>query len=208
MNAGAYGEDMAGRIQSVKIWCAGEVQMRKREGLEFGYRTSPFQGRAACRINVAPSDLNANSAELGEKETGFRSSAPGSPLILAAELSFVPGEREEILAQMRESLRRRADAQPLAEPNAGSVFRNPPGDFAARLIEAAGWKGRRRGGAQVSEKHSNFIVNTGDATADDVLHLIQEIRQDVWEKFSIRLQPEIRYVATQEEAGLWPWIAM
>ena len=82
-------------------------------------------------------------------------------------------------------------------PSAGSVFRNPAGETAGRLIEAAGWKGKRRGGAQVSEKHANFIVNTGEAKARDILFLIEEIRKDVAEKYGILLQPEVRYFDPQ-----------
>lgn len=120
--------------------------------------------------------------------------------VLEAELVLTPGEKEKILETMQADLRRRAASQPLEWPNAGSVFRNPPGDFAARLIEAAGWKGKNRGGAKVSEKHCNFIVNTGGATAEDVLFLMRSIRADVRARFAAELQPEIRYVGREVEA--------
>jgi UDP-N-acetylmuramate dehydrogenase len=76
-------------------------------------------------------------------------------------------------------LQRRAATQPTSQPSCGSVFRNPPGDHAARLIEAAGLKGRQLGGAQVSEKHANFIVNTGQATAADIEALIELVQREV-----------------------------
>ena len=76
----------------------------------------------------------------------------------------------------------------------GSTFKNPPGDSAGRLIDAAGLKGRRIGGAQISAKHANFIVNLGGANADDVLALMAEMRQRVFERFGVELEPEIRVV--------------
>lgn len=121
--------------------------------------------------------------------------------VLEAEFSFIPGNKAEIVALMQENLSKRSASQPLDLPNAGSIFRNPDGDFAARLIEAAGWKGRCYGGAQVSEKHSNFIVNTGGAKAEDVLTLIRDIQKDVLAKFGIDLKPEIQYLAPKEEAA-------
>lgn len=131
-----------------------------------------------------------------------RSSLQNEAWVLEAEFGLQPGNRDEILACMQENLRKRTASQPLDRPNAGSVFRNPPGDFAARLIESAGWKGKYRGGAQVSEKHSNFIINTGGAKAADVLSLIHAIQKDVFEKFGVELQQEIRYLAAKEEAEL------
>ena len=81
--------------------------------------------------------------------------------------------------------------QPLGQRSAGSVFKNPPGDFAARLIEKAGLKGKRLGGAQVSNKHANFIVNLGDATAEDIYNLMKMVQQEVYNQFKVLLEPEI-----------------
>lgn len=89
---------------------------------------------------------------------------------------------------------RRLRTQPLKEPSAGSVFRNPEGRHAAKLIEEAGLKGCRIGGAQVSPLHANFIINTGNATASDVLALIEHIQTVVEERFGVRLVPEVRVV--------------
>jgi UDP-N-acetylmuramate dehydrogenase len=91
---------------------------------------------------------------------------------------------------------RRRSTQPLSQPNSGSVFVNPSGNFAGRLIEQAGLKGARRGGAQISEKHANFIVNLGDATAADVIELIALARSTVLSTAGIELQPEVRLVGT------------
>ena len=135
--------------------------------------------------------------ELSRAELQFtyrQSSLRGKAWILEAEFIFEPGDRKGLMCIMKNSLAKRKASQPLNLPNAGSVFRNPPGDSAGRLLDAAGWKGKSRGGARVSEKHANFIVNTGLATAADVLGLIGDIRNDILKKFGIDLQPEIEYL--------------
>lgn len=91
-------------------------------------------------------------------------------------------------------LAQRIASQPLNLPNAGSVFRNPPHDYAARLIESCGLKGRHIGGAQVSEKHANFIVNLGTATAADIENLINEMQATVKQQTGIKLHPEVRII--------------
>jgi UDP-N-acetylmuramate dehydrogenase len=102
-------------------------------------------------------------------------------------------------AGLKKMMARRSESQPLGEPSCGSVFRNPSGDFAGRLIEAAGMKGARIGGAVVSDKHANFIVNTGHATARDIELLIDKVRAEVAAKFGVTLEPEVRIVG--EPAG-------
>jgi UDP-N-acetylmuramate dehydrogenase len=115
-------------------------------------------------------------------------------LFVGARLQFEKGDvgaaREEIKALMD----KRAASQPLQQPNAGSVFRNPPGNHAAKLIEGCGLKGKRIGGAQVSEKHANFIVNVGEATAADIEGLINEVRATVLQQTGIDLHPEVKIV--------------
>ncbi len=106
-----------------------------------------------------------------------------------------PEVQEDARAAKADVERRRA-TQPLAMPNSGSVFVNPRGDFAGRLIEQAGLKGERRGGAQISDKHANFIVNLGEATATDVIELIALARGTVLARTGIELQPEVRLVGT------------
>lgn len=105
-----------------------------------------------------------------------------------------PGLATAIRARRDDAKRRREAHQPLGYPNAGSVFRNPPGEYAGRLIEAVGLKGYRIGGAMLSERHANFIVNLGGATAADVRALMRAAEQRVWELKRIRLQPEIKLV--------------
>ena len=112
-------------------------------------------------------------------------------VVTEATFQLAYGDRREIAAAMAAYKDRRMRTQPLKMQSAGSVFRNPPGDHAARLIEAAGLKGLRVGGAEVSTIHANFIVNTGNATAEDVLTLIDRIQQTVERQTGIRLIPEV-----------------
>jgi len=95
--------------------------------------------------------------------------------------------------------RLREQSQPLEFPSAGSIFKRPPGDYAGRVLEAVGAKGLTVGGAQVSEKHANFIINRGNASAADVLTLMQELRNRVRDRFNIQLEQEIRQVGFGQE---------
>lgn len=115
-------------------------------------------------------------------------------IVVEATLTLQEGDREQIRREMKECLDRRKQSQPLALPNAGSVFKNPPGHSAGQLIEASGLKGLTIGGAQVSLKHANFIVNLGTATARDVARLIDRIVHTVRERFGIELQPEVKSI--------------
>ena len=120
---------------------------------------------------------------------------PKGEWFVAAQLQLEPGGEPEVLqARIKALLAKRGDSQPTSLPNAGSVFRNPEGDFAARLIEACGLKGQCEGAACVSDKHANFIINTGGATAYDVETLIERIMQEVEEKQAVQLQREIHIV--------------
>jgi UDP-N-acetylmuramate dehydrogenase len=128
-------------------------------------------------------------------EVGYRHvRIPAGEWFLEAELGLTHGDTEAAQARIRELLARRAATQPTGLPSCGSVFRNPPGDHAARLIEAAGLKGRRIGGAEVSPKHANFIINLGDASARDIARLIDLVRDEVERTAGIRLIPEVRRV--------------
>ena len=130
-------------------------------------------------------------------EAGFsyrRSSLPPDTVVVGATVGLSRGDPSEIRARMDEAREWRRRTQPLAEPNCGSVFTNPPGDHAARLIEEAGAKGRHIGNASVSTKHANFIVASDGATADDVVTLIREVQDLVLERSGIRLVPEVRII--------------
>ena len=139
----------------------------------------------------------AEGRAISASEAGFsyRSSAlPDPSVVVAAGFRLRPAQSEEIRGKMEEARAWRRATQPLAEPNCGSVFKNPPGDHAARLIEEAGGKGLAVGGARVSEKHSNFIVAGPGATAADVLGLMELLRERVGSRFGVELEAEVRMV--------------
>jgi UDP-N-acetylmuramate dehydrogenase len=138
------------------------------------------------------------SREKSEYEIGYRhclNKARKEEWFVAAYFKLAPGDGEKSRSRIKEFLAKRIATQPLQLPNAGSVFRNPPGDHAARLIESCGLKGLQRGGARVSEKHANFIVNPqGAASAADIEFLIQEVQRKVLEIKGVKLIPEVRIV--------------
>ena len=115
-------------------------------------------------------------------------------IVLEAALKLKTGDREEIMARIEELSERRREKQPLEYPSAGSTFKRPEGYFAGKLIEDCGLKGFCVGKAQVSPKHSGFVINTGEATAEDVLGLIRHIQETVYERFGVTMEPEVRIV--------------
>lgn len=128
--------------------------------------------------------------ELG---AGYRSTAlqGTGTLVTRASFRLTPADPEACLARMEELNQRRWKSLPSGRGNAGSIFKNPPGDYAGRLIEVCGLKGERRGGAAISERHANVIVNGGGATALDVLELMLAARAAVRERFGVELEPEV-----------------
>lgn len=127
-------------------------------------------------------------------EVGYRSvKVPVNEWFIEANLEFDPAVTPSMERQ-KEMLERRRSTQPLGLPSCGSVFRNPPGDHAARLIEAAGLKGHRIGGAEVSPKHANFVINAGDASAADIEALIDHVQATVSKVHGIDLVHEVRMV--------------
>jgi UDP-N-acetylmuramate dehydrogenase len=133
--------------------------------------------------------------DVGEHGFSYRRSRYASSknlTVLAAELTLFPREQGEIDSLMEDYRRRRRQSQPLEYPNAGSVFKNPEGDAAGRLIESCGLKGLRVGGACVSDKHANFIINTGGASRRDVLELIDLIRTQVLRQTGVELVCELQ----------------
>ncbi len=135
-----------------------------------------------------------------EFKVGYRQvERPAEEWFLAATLRLEAGDVSESQRQIRALLERRNSSQPIGQPSCGSVFRNPPGDHAARLIEAAGLKGTVIGGAQVSEKHANFIINRGDATAMDIEAMIQQVRKQVQAASGVELITEVHIVGEAEE---------
>ena len=115
-------------------------------------------------------------------------------VIISARFRLKPGDPEKIRAIMRDLSDRRRAKQPLEFPSAGSTFKRPTGDFAARLIEAAGLKGRQNGGAQVSEKHAGFLINRGGATFEDFYGLMETVKKEVFKFSGVLLEPEVRII--------------
>lgn len=128
-------------------------------------------------------------------QVGYRTvTGPGNEWFASAELQLEPGDTSTAQASIRSLLEQRSATQPTRLPSCGSVFRNPPNDFSARLIETCGLKGEQIGDAQVSEKHANFIVNLGAAKAADIEALICYVQERVQQQHGIRLQPEVRII--------------
>jgi UDP-N-acetylmuramate dehydrogenase len=136
--------------------------------------------------------ITKSSAEL---RFGYRKAVlPAGSVVVKARFKGTPDSPEAVGERIRDYLERRKANQPLEYPSAGSVFKNPPDDYAGRLIENAGLKGKRIGGAMISDKHANVIVNVGGASAQDVLALMETARQRVREQTGIDLEPEIKVV--------------
>ena len=134
--------------------------------------------------------LSRDEVQFDYRRSSLRSSGV---MVVGVTLGLAPCAGADIAAEMRRLLDARSASQPTAEPNAGSIFRNPPGDFAGRLVEAAGCKGLAVGTARVSELHANFIVHDGVATAREVTALMAEIQRRVQAQFGVWLLPEIEW---------------
>jgi UDP-N-acetylmuramate dehydrogenase len=133
-------------------------------------------------------------------QVGYRQvRGPAGEWFVTAELQLQAGDGEAGLQRVKELLERRNATQPIGLPSCGSVFRNPPGDHAARLIEACGLKGTRRGGACVSAKHANFIINEGTASAADIEDLIRYVAETVERMQGVCLVPEVHVVGVRDE---------
>ena len=175
MNAGCFGSETWNVVAQVTtLDRSGTLRERGPGDYEIGYRHVQLKAEGGRR-----------------KAEGTN---PADEWFVAARLKLAPGNRKELMNNIKELLLKRLSTQPLDEPNAGSVFRNPQGDYAARLIEACGLKGRAIGGARISAKHANFIVNPGGARAADIEGLIELAEASVKEKFGIALEREVRIV--------------
>ena len=148
------------------------------------------------RCNHVCFDGSTGSYDKNELDFGYRHSvySESDCVITSVVLSLEKGDKDEIFARMKELLQRRRDKQPLEYPSAGSVFKRPEGYFAGALIEQSGLKGKRIGGAMVSEKHAGFIINYDKATTGDVLELVKFCQDTVMEKFGVALETEIKSV--------------
>jgi UDP-N-acetylmuramate dehydrogenase len=164
MNAGCYGGETWQKVQRVQVLTRGG-EMLERIPQEY---------------------------DIGYRHVQLRKSS--EEFFVGAWLKLETGDVEKARQDIKALMGKRSASQPLQQPNAGSVFRNPEGGHAAKLIEGCGLKGKTRGGAQVSEKHANFIVNAGGATAADIENLIIEVRATVLQQTGVELQQEVRIV--------------
>lgn len=148
-------------------------------------------------INVLTPDFRIVTLENKELAFHYRTSflkTHPDYICLEAIIKLEKGKKEAIEEVMKSRLQRRRETQPLEYPSAGSVFRNPPEMFSGELIEKCGLKGKKIGGAQVSEKHANFIINTGNATATDIKELIDKVKEEVEKKYNVSLITEQEFV--------------
>ncbi len=157
---------------------------------------------------VVEADGSVRRLERWEVEGGYRWSVLGKGRIVTSlELALRPDDPTALRARVQQLRERRLAAIP-PEPSAGSVFRNPPGDFAGRLLDLAGCKGLRRGGAEVSQRHANVVINTGGATAADVRGLVAEMAARVRERFEIALELELKILDTEGKTVTDPEAAL
>ena len=161
MNAGAYGGEIKDVVKSVTL----------------------FDAATGETVNLSTDEMKFGYRRSIVKDHPY--------VVLEAEFELTNGDREKIKETMDDLAARRRDKQPLEYPSAGSTFKRPEGYFAAKLIEDSGLKGESVGGAKVSEKHSGFVINTGGASATDVLRLINLIRKKVYEKSGVKLETEV-----------------
>ena len=164
MNAGAYKSDMGYIVTSIKV-------------LTPDYKIKVMKNKEL--------DFHYRSSFL-QKHKDY--------ICLEATITLIKGNSDEIMDLINERKKRRVESQPLEFPSAGSVFRNPDGDFAGRLIEEIGYKGKSVGDAKVSDKHANFIINSGNAKGEDIKTLIDKIKTKVKDKYNIDLKVEQEFI--------------
>lgn len=165
MNAGAFGGNLSDVVISSICYDTKNETIRKIDGAEHQFR---------YRDSVYQKNPNL--------------------IVLAVMMRLEHGKMEDIVSKMNENIKTRKEKQPLEYPSAGSVFKRPIGYYAGELIENCGLKGYRIGGAEVSEKHAGFIVNRGEATADDVTRLVNHVRSTVFDQYAVDLECEIRFI--------------
>ena len=190
---------------------ASECAHLSLSGLEFAHGIPGTLGGAACMnagayggemkqvlrsVTFLDENIKLRGKSGGELELGYRHSAfsDSDSVILSCELELMKGGKEEILAKMRELSEKRRASQPLDKPSAGSTFKRPETGYAAALIEQAGLKGFMFGGAQVSDKHAGFVINRAGASFEDVIRLMDYIKETVYKRTGIVLEPEVKII--------------
>jgi len=188
---------------------AGDALEAGLSGLEFASGIPGTVGGAVCMnagaynhdiaevcsaVDILLPSGKLRSFSNEEMDFGYRDSVinRNEGFVIGASFKLTPGRRQDISEYMRDLNGRRRQSQPLEYPSVGSIFKRPKGHYTGKLIEDCNLKGYSIGGAQVSEKHAGFIVNTGEATSQDVLDLIEHITTEVWNKFAVMLEPEVK----------------
>ena len=164
MNAGAYDGEMKDVVEYVDIVTKDGAEVKRVKGEDMDF---------SYRHSIL-------------EETG--------DVAVSVKLKMPKGNPEEISAKMQELMKRRNEKQPVQYPSAGSFFKRPTGYFAGKLVQDAGLKGLTVGGAQVSELHSGFVINIGGATATDIIDLMHLVQNTVYDKFGVKLEPEVRII--------------
>jgi len=190
-NAGCYGGDIAAALVRAWLLVDGEVAEWPVERFAYGYRTSMLKATPGRRGDGATGRRGETIAHSPTRPLAH-SPAVG-PIVMAAEFRVQRADPRDLAAQMERTAAERKSKTPVGS-SCGSVFKNPPGGSAGRLIEAAGLKGTRVGGAEIAQKHANYIVNLGGAASDDVLRLIEIARERVLREFGIQLELEVQVV--------------
>lgn len=210
MNAGAYGSEMKQVVKTVRVLTlpqtetAGETESFDGTGIVGAGEKTKFESQICEYINEPIEELIEKTKHefqiceytCEEMHFAYRHSRmkeiPG--IVLSVTLELRKGDAQEIKANMDSFTAQRKEKQPLEYPSAGSAFKRPEGHFAGKLISDAGLKGYRVGDAMVSEKHAGFVINVGNATAQDVKQLLEDVSRIVYEKYGIRLEPEIIFL--------------
>ncbi len=207
------GEVMTAGVGASITRCAAVAQKHALAGLAFAYGIPGSLG-GAVYMNAGAyggemsnvivesryldlSDCSVHTLSAAEHDFGYRHSnyrAHSEWVILSAQMRLETGDAGAIRTEMEDYMARRTEKQPLEYPSAGSVFKRYPGFFTAQLIDEAGLKGTRVGGAQVSEKHAGFIINRGGATCEDVRRLIDKIKETIYERNGIHIECEIIFI--------------
>ena len=152
-------------------------------------------------VTVLTTEGEIRILDASELKFGYRTSVikENGYIVLEAVIQLCPGEKEKIQNRMEELKVQRVTKQPLEYPSAGSTFKRPEGFFAGKLIQDCGLRGYRVGGAQVSEKHCGFVINTGDAAAADVWQLIRDVQEKVYQQFQVKLEPEVKFLGNFDQ---------
>jgi UDP-N-acetylmuramate dehydrogenase len=190
-NAGCYGGDIASSLTRAWLLVAGVVEEWPVGRMEYGYRTSALKNQELRTKNQPNQTTDGQrTTDNGQRTTDNQ---PLTPVIVAAEFKLTRADPQELAVKLALTSNERRSKTPAGQ-SCGSVFKNPPGDSAGRLIEAAGLKGTRVGNAAISEQHANYIVNLGGASSDDVLKLIDLAQAEVLRQFGMELELEVQVV--------------